>query len=320
MSDATHSSARNPKSSHEMRHSERDTTSGQSTSSYSKFFAMIGTSTAIMLALMYFNTYQWTHLFWSETRFYMAFVMGAAMALVMLTFMLGMYKSKAMNAAIYLGSVLVFALALWLVRSQVTVGDTSFMRAMIPHHSIAIMTSSRSNLSDPRVQKLADEIVYAQDKEIAEMRYLIEDIEANGDGTEKEAPEAQIVPLSEALSTANVASIDPEFLTEADIAKLFPDGAACTFNFTTTAKPTVAMGDVDGEAVALMKLSGDLIRLSAADTASDGAVSLSTDGMTVSITPADDEDSDEGLTKSTLIYTLDAGSRAGFIGWTRCGA
>lgn len=320
MSDATHSSARNPKSSHEMRHSERDTTSGQSTSSYSKFFAMIGTSTAIMLALMYFNTYQWTHLFWSETRFYMAFVMGAAMALVMLTFMLGMYKSKAMNIAIYIGSVLVFALALWLVRSQVTVGDTSFMRAMIPHHSIAIMTSSRSNLSDPRVQKLADEIVYAQDKEIAEMRYLIEDIEANGDGTEEEAPEAQIVPLSEALSTAKVAAIDPEFLTEADIAKLFPDGADCTFNFTTTAKPTVAMGDVDGEAVALMKLSGDLIRLSASETTSDGAVSLSTDGMAVSITPTEDGSSDDALAESTLIYTLDAGSRAGFIGWTRCDA
>lgn len=320
MSDATHSSARNPKSSHEMRHSERDTTSGHSTSSYGKFFAMIGTSTAIMLALMYFNTYQWTHLFWSETRFYMAFVMGAAMAFVMLTFMLGMYKSRTMNLAIYIGSVFVFAFALWLVRSQVTVGDTSFMRAMIPHHSIAIMTSSRSNLSDPRVQKLADEIVYAQDKEIAEMRFLIEDVEANGDGTEEEASEAQIVPLSEALSTAKVAALDPEFLTDADIAKLFPEGAACTFNFTTTAKPSVAMGDVDGEAVALMKLSGDLIRLSASETASDGAVSLSTDGMAVSITPTEDESSDDALAESTLIYSLDAGSRAGFIGWTRCDA
>lgn len=320
MSDATHQNTQAATASHGGQQIARGKASGHSTSPYAKFFAMIGTSTAIMLALMYFNTYQWTHLFWSETRFYMAFVMGAAMALAMLTFMLGMYKSKAMNAAIYVGSIVVFAGALWLVRSQATVGDTSFMRAMIPHHSIAIMTSSRSNLSDPRVQKLADEIVYAQDKEIAEMRYLIEDIEANGDGTEEEAPEAQIVPLSEALSTAKVAAIDPEFLTEADIAKLFPDGAACTFNFTTTAKPTVAMGDVDGEAVALMKMSGDLIRLSASETASDGAVSLSTDGMAVSITPTEDGSSDDALAESTLIYTLDAGSRAGFIGWTRCNA
>lgn len=320
MSDATHQNTQAATASHGARQTARDRASGQSTSSYGKFFAMIGTSTAIMLALMYFNTYQWTHLFWSETRFYMVFVMGAAMALVMLTFMLGMYKSKAMNAAIYLGSIVVFAGALWLVRSQVTVGDTSFMRAMIPHHSIAIMTSSRSNLSDPRVQKLADEIVYAQDKEIAEMRFLIEDIEANGDGTEEKAPEARIVPLSEALSTAEVAALDPEFLTEADIAKLFPAGAACTFNFTTTAKPSVAMGDIDGELVALMKLSGDLIRLSATQTASDGAVLLSTDGMEVSITPIAEGSPDDALTKSTLVYTLDAGSRAGFIGWTRCDA
>lgn len=301
------------------RQSDREKKSEHSKSPYGKFFAMIGTSTAVMLALMYLNTYEWTHLFWSETRFYMAFVMGAAMALVMLTFMLGMYKNKAVNGAIYVGSIVVFAAALWLVRSQVTVGDTSFMRAMIPHHSIAIMTSSRANLSDPRVRKLADEIVYAQDKEIAEMRFLIEDIEANGDGTEEKGSEAQIVPVSQALSTANVAVLDPEFLTEADIARLFPDGAACTFNFTTTAKPSVAIGDVDGEAVALMKLSGDLIRLSATQIGNSGGVSLSTDGLEASIAPTDDESGDDELTQSTLIYTLDAGSRAGFIGWTRCG-
>ena len=80
------------------------------------------------------------------------------------------------------------------------------------------------------------------------------------------------------------------------------------------------MGDVDGEAVALMKLSGDLFRLSATETASDDSVSLSTDGMEVSITPTEHGSSGDALTKSTLIYTLDAGSRAGFIGWTRCDA
>ncbi|WP_420380342.1 DUF305 domain-containing protein [Marivita sp.] len=320
MSDAQHKNTQKPQSSHDAGQVEHHNPSGHSTSSYGKFFAMIGTSTTMMLVLMYLNTYQWTHLFWSETRFYMAFVMGAAMALVMLTFMLGMYKSKAMSIAIYVGSIVVFALALWLVRSQATVGDNSFMRAMIPHHSIAIMTSSRSNLSDPRAQKLANEIVYAQDKEIAEMRFLINDIDADGDGTEEEAPEAQIVPLSEALSTANVTVLDPEFLTVADIAKVFPDGAACTFNYTIAAKPSVAMGDVDGEEVALMKLSGDLIRLSVTQTGDNGAVSLSADGLEVTISPTDDGDSDDGLTKSTLIYNLDAGSRAGFIGWTRCNA
>ena len=148
---------------------------------YSKFFAMIGTSTVVMLGLMYLNSYSIIeHAFWSETRFYMAFVMGAAMAVVMLSFMLGMYKNKNTNAAIYVGSVLVFSLALFLVRSQATVEDTSYMSAMIPHHSIAIMTSERANIDDVRVRKLANDIIKAQRKEIKEMEWLIEDIKANG--------------------------------------------------------------------------------------------------------------------------------------------
>ena len=148
---------------------------------YWRFAAMIGTSTAVMLLLMYFNTYAFEHVFWSETRFWMAFVMGAAMAIVMLTFMLSMYKSTAINAGIYLGSVVVFVVALWLVRSQATVDDTEYMRAMIPHHSIAIMTSERAQISDPRVRKLADEIIAAQRREISEMKYLIADLEEADD-------------------------------------------------------------------------------------------------------------------------------------------
>jgi len=148
---------------------------------YSKFFAMIGTSTVVMLGLMYLNSYSIIeHAFWSETRFYMAFVMGAAMAVIMLSFMLGMYKNKNTNAAIYVGSVLIFSLALFLVRSQTTVEDTSYMSAMIPHHSIAIMTSERANIDDVRVRKLANDIIKAQRKEIKEMEWLIEDIKANG--------------------------------------------------------------------------------------------------------------------------------------------
>ena len=142
---------------------------------------MVGTSTAIMFGLMYLNTYALEHVYFSETRFYMTFVMGAVMAVVMLAFMWGMYTRKAMNAAILVGSAALFAGALWLVRSQVTVQDESWMRAMIPHHSIAIMTSERADTTDPRVSALAEEIVVAQDREIAEMRFLLADIAANGE-------------------------------------------------------------------------------------------------------------------------------------------
>ena len=114
---------------------------------YARFGAMIATSTIVMFGLMYLNTYQFDHVHFSETRAYMALVMGATMAVVMLTFMLGMYKNRRVNIGILGGSVAVFAVALWLVRSQTTVDDVSYMRAMIPHHSIAILTSERARIS-----------------------------------------------------------------------------------------------------------------------------------------------------------------------------
>ncbi|QOW18688.1 DUF305 domain-containing protein [Lysobacter ciconiae] len=148
-------------------------------SKYMKFGAMIATSTVVMFILMYLNTYATDHIFFSETRLYMAIVMGASMAIVMLLFMLKMYESAATNVAILVGSVAVFALALWLVRSQETVDDVSYMRAMIPHHSIAILTSGRAHIRDPRVRELADGIIEAQVREIDEMKTLIKDLEAN---------------------------------------------------------------------------------------------------------------------------------------------
>ncbi|WP_426197710.1 DUF305 domain-containing protein [Massilia sp. DWR3-1-1] len=107
----------------------------------------------------------------------MALLMGATMAAVMLLFMLGMYPDKKLNAMIFAASVLVFSGSLWLVRSQATIDDVAWMRAMIPHHSIAILTSERAGIKDPRVRKLADGIIEAQRREIGEMKALIQDLE-----------------------------------------------------------------------------------------------------------------------------------------------
>ncbi len=146
--------------------------------SYWRFAAMIATSTVLMYVLMYLNTYAFEHVFWSETRAWMALLMGATMSVVMLSYMWSMYGRTSVNLAIIGGSLAAFAFSLWLVRSQATVDDVEFMKAMIPHHSIAIMTSGRSQISDPRVRKLAEEIIAAQEREIAEMKYLIQDLEA----------------------------------------------------------------------------------------------------------------------------------------------
>lgn len=145
--------------------------------SYGRFAAMIVTSTVVMFGLMYLNTYALDHVYFSETRAYMALVMGATMAVIMLGFMLAMYTDRRLNLAIALGSAVVFVAALWLVRSQATIGDVAWMRAMIPHHSIAIMTSERAHLTDPRVRKLADGIIESQRREIGEMEALIRELE-----------------------------------------------------------------------------------------------------------------------------------------------
>jgi uncharacterized protein (DUF305 family) len=146
--------------------------------SYWRFAGMIATSTVVMYGLMYLNTYALEHVLFSQTRLWMALVMGATMAVVMLAFMLGMYKNRRLNIAIFAGAAAIFGLSLWLARSQATVDDAAYMKAMVPHHSIAILTSSRAQISDPRVRKLADEIIEAQEREIAEMKHLIADLEA----------------------------------------------------------------------------------------------------------------------------------------------
>ena len=145
---------------------------------YGRFAAMIAASTSAMFGLMYLNTYQLDHVFFSETRAYMALVMGATMAVVMMAFMLHMLPNRRANAGIFVASAIIFAAALWLVRSQRTVEDVSYMKAMIPHHSIAIMTSERARISDPRVRKLADGIIASQRREIEEMQELIRDLQS----------------------------------------------------------------------------------------------------------------------------------------------
>ncbi len=151
--------------------------------SYARFFSMIATSTLVMYGLMYLNTYALDHVFFSQTRTWMALSMGGAMAVIMLSFMLKMYPRKALNAAIYLGAAAVFAVSIYLVRSQDTVQDVAWMKAMIPHHSTAILTSERAEISDPRVRDLADQIIEAQRKEIDEMKALIADLQGGPAGT-----------------------------------------------------------------------------------------------------------------------------------------
>ncbi|MBM7660358.1 ABC-type uncharacterized transport system permease subunit [Bacillus mesophilus] len=144
---------------------------------YYKFAGMVITSTILMFLFKYWSTYEIGHIFFSESRLYMALLMGATMTFVMLLFMMHMLKNRKVNIGIATASVILFSISLFLLRSQILVDDTDYMEAMIPHHSIAILTSERATITDPRVRNLADNIIETQKKEITEMKELIEDLE-----------------------------------------------------------------------------------------------------------------------------------------------
>lgn len=175
------------------------------------FFAMIATSIVTMFVLKYSNLYSTDHVWFSQTRMWMSLMMGMAMIVIMLGFMWGMYKTLMTKVLVTLGALIGFGLFLFLMRSQNTVDDTAWMKAMIPHHSIAVQTSTQANISDPRVRELADAIIEAQVKEIAQMEMLIADIEANGeegDGTPIAPRSAELTPelKAEARRAAGLAA------------------------------------------------------------------------------------------------------------------
>lgn len=145
---------------------------------YSKFVLMLVASFVAMYITMYLNTYELDHVYFSMTRFYMVCLGISTMALIMFFFMRKMYQNKQKNLGIIVGSIGLFFVALGLVRTQSPiVGDVLWMKGMIPHHSIAILTSERADIKDPEVKKLAESIISAQRKEIEEMKTMIKRLE-----------------------------------------------------------------------------------------------------------------------------------------------
>lgn len=146
-------------------------------SKYTKFLLMLICSAISMYITMYFNTYQLDHVFFSWTRMYMTFIGIGGMSIIMFLFMQHMYKNKSKNIIIVLGSLFLMAVSTFMVRNQIPVNDVKWMKAMIPHHSIAILTSNNANFKDPEVKKLAEEIIKAQEKEIKQMKAMIKRLE-----------------------------------------------------------------------------------------------------------------------------------------------
>lgn len=280
--------------------------------SYVRFGLMIVTSTVVMFLLMYLNTYAWEHVYLSETRIYMAFMMGATMAVIMLAYMLGMYANAKLNMAIFAGAILVFATSLWLVRSQATVSGPSYLRAMIPHHSIAIMTSERAQIRDPRVAQLASEIIEAQRREIAQMRYLAAEVSEGRTVQEVyRDPPAEVGAVRDALNNTLVAALHPSALPRAEADLVLAAAERCTFNRSSEADP-ILWTESDG-ARAAIKLNGVLVPLERTSGTSFGA-----NGASVMVRQLGDDA--DWRADAEFVFTLEEGPVIGYRGFWRCAA
>lgn len=149
--------------------------------SWGRFAAMIATSIFVMFFLMYQLVYSLDHVMFSWNRLIASLVMGCVMTIVMLGFMWPMYKGTGTKIAVLAAATLVGVILLSVNRTQAVIEDVAFMKSMIPHHSIAINNARKASISDPRVRKLADEIIEAQVREIAVMKLLVGDISRNGE-------------------------------------------------------------------------------------------------------------------------------------------
>ena len=169
---------------------------------WTKFAAMIATSTFIMFFLMYQLVYSFDHAMFSVNRLISSLVIGCVMTLVMLGFMWPMYKGNRIKLAILGAAAVGGSILLGVNRSQTVISDVTFMRSMIPHHSIAINNARKASISDPRVRKLADEIIESQVREITEMKMLIDDIDKNGERGTAELPARSAEVTSEMQRSA----------------------------------------------------------------------------------------------------------------------
>ena len=277
-----------------------------------RFASMVLTMTAMLFALMYIGAYSTEHLYFSETRFFTSLLMGAAITVILVAFAGSPFRSRTATLGLLLATGVVGLGALWLVRSQYTVSGPSYLRAMIPHQSVAILTSERAGIRDARVRRLADGIIAAQGREIAEMAFLIAHVSEGEvlDSAYRDPP-AQVGTLQDALSSVRLASLDLESLTVAEARRAGVVAARCVFRQSRTGDPVLWIGE-DGAAAA--RLNGTILAL-----APSGGMSFGAQGITMSldILPVDHAD---WRGNAELVFRLRAGHMVGYRGHSDCEA
>lgn len=151
------------------RHAER----GKGTGGYGRLFLALALGLAIMFPLSMAFVNRWSDFHLNLSNFYMALAMVAPMGLIMLGVMRAMFPSAGLNVGLAVGFVALFALALWLGRTEAFVGNEQFLRAMIPHHSRAILVCNEAQITDPEIERLCEQIVSSQQEEIDAMERML---------------------------------------------------------------------------------------------------------------------------------------------------
>lgn len=143
-------------------------------------YRTFGLNLVISFIVMYFVMFT---MIWSSgdlvnnlNSFYMAVMMAAPMGTLMLLMMRMMYTNQKLNRLLYGLFALLFILAFWAMRAQALVGDRQFVRAMIPHHSGAILMCNRASVQDAEIRDLCFQpngIVDSQTREIEQMKAFL---------------------------------------------------------------------------------------------------------------------------------------------------
>jgi uncharacterized protein (DUF305 family) len=140
-------------------------------------YGLFGLNLMLSLLIMYLAMFA---MIWSRGEFiqninflYMALVMWAPMAAVMLLTMRPMYRNVRLNIILHAVFALVFVLSLAGIRAQALVGDEQFVRSMIPHHSGAVLMCQRAKITDPEIEQLCGNIIRSQTEEIAQMKAIL---------------------------------------------------------------------------------------------------------------------------------------------------
>lgn len=141
---------------------------------YIRLLIALSISYVVMVIIMFSRVNVFSNVFLSLNQIYMAGLMVAPMLIIMLTVMNSMFHNKRLNIVLLFVATALIGVIWMLLRTQAGVGNQQFLRSMIPHHASAILVCEQASITDSRIQQLCQEIIESQEREIQEMKALMQ--------------------------------------------------------------------------------------------------------------------------------------------------